>query len=81
MPILEKIELYFVVLPLPAPFSPSWMPGFKRTKFGFYLIRLITADGVEGWSAFPGVGRERAGIGDGLADLFLASAFTRARQR
>ncbi len=71
MPILEKIELYFVVPPLPAPFSPSWMPGFKRTKFGFYLIRLITADGIEGWSAFPGAGRERAGIGDGLADLFL----------
>lgn len=71
MPILDKIELYFVSAPLPALFSPSWVPGFTRPKFAFYLIRLITADGIEGWSAFPAAGRERAGIGDGLADLFL----------
>lgn len=37
------------------------------------LVRLITADGIEGWSAFPAAGRERAGIGDMLADLFLGT--------
>ena len=70
MQVLDKIGVYFVSAPLPAPFSPSWAPGFTRNKFAFYLIRLITASGVEGWSAFPAAGRERAGIGDGLADLF-----------
>ncbi len=31
VPILDKIELYFVSAPLPAPFSPSWVPGLTRT--------------------------------------------------
>ena len=48
VPILDKIELYFVSAPLPALFSPSWVPGITRPKFAFYLIRLITADGIEG---------------------------------
>ena len=71
MPTLDKIELYYATVPLPAPFSPAWIPGNTRTKFAINLIRLITADGVEGWSAFPTYGRERVGLGDQLADLFL----------
>jgi D-galactarolactone cycloisomerase len=69
--ILDKIELYSVSVPLPAPFSPAWVPGNTRTQYAFNLLRLITADGIEGWSAFPTAGRERAGIGDALADMFL----------
>ena len=34
-------------------------------------MRFITDDGVEGWSAFPAAGRERAGLGDLVASLFL----------
>ncbi|NVK36134.1 MAG: mandelate racemase/muconate lactonizing enzyme family protein, partial [Rhodobacteraceae bacterium] len=56
---------------LPAPFSPSWMPGLTRTTVSFYLVRFITDDGVEGWSGFTGAGRERVGIGHTIADLFL----------
>ena len=31
MPIFDKIELYFVSVPLPAPFSPAWIPGLTRS--------------------------------------------------
>ena len=76
MPILDQIELYLVDAPLPAPFSPSWVPGSTRQKTGFYLVRLITDDGVEGWSAFSASGRERAGLGDSIANLFLGRDVT-----
>lgn len=76
MPILDQIELYLIDAPLPAPFSPSWVPGSTRGKTGFYLVRLITDDGVEGWSAFSASGRERAGLGDSIANLFLGRDVT-----
>ncbi|MDJ0933409.1 enolase C-terminal domain-like protein [Breoghania sp.] len=56
--------------PLPAPFSPSWIPGLTRTIVSFYLVRFITNDGIEGWSGFTRSGRERVGIGHTVADLF-----------
>ena len=71
MQVIDRIELYHVNAPLPAPFTPSWMPGLVRHTVSFYLVRFITDDGVEGWSAFTGAGRERAGLGDNLAGLFL----------
>jgi D-galactarolactone cycloisomerase len=71
MSVLDRLELWFVTVPLPAPFSPAWIPGNTRSRYAFNLIRLVTDDGVEGWSAFPTSGRERAGLGDPLADLFL----------
>ena len=71
MSVIDRIELWFATVALPAPFSPAWIPGGTRSKYGFCLIRLVTDEGVEGWSAFPASGRERAGLGDPLADLFL----------
>lgn len=71
MSVLDRVELYLVTAPLPAPFSPSWVPGSTRQKTSFNLVRFITDDGVEGWSAFSASGRERAGIGDSVANLLL----------
>jgi L-alanine-DL-glutamate epimerase-like enolase superfamily enzyme len=71
MPVIDQVELFYVEGPLPAPFSPAWVPGPARSKILFYLVRFATDDGVEGWSAFSAAGRERAGIGDGVANLFL----------
>lgn len=71
MAVVDRIELHYVEAPLPAPFAPAWVPGPPRQRILFYLVRLVTDDGVEGWSAFPAAGRERAGIGDGIANLFL----------
>jgi D-galactarolactone cycloisomerase len=71
MSVIDRVELYLVSAPLPAPFSPAWVPGPPRQLIQFYLVHLVTDDGVEGWSAFSAAGRERAGIGDGVANLFL----------
>jgi len=64
MPIISRIELYHVAIPLPARFYPSWIPGFPQTENRFTLIRVLTESGLEGFSAGPALGRERAGLGD-----------------
>ena len=71
MPLLDRVELYFVKTPLRAPHAPSWIPGLIRTHVTMCVVRFITEDGVEGWSGFPATGRERVGLGDQLAGLFL----------
>ncbi|GGE23540.1 isomerase [Primorskyibacter flagellatus] len=76
MPVLDRIELYLVRTPLPAPHRPSWIPGLVRTQVSMILARFITDEGVEGWSGFPASGRERAGLGDQLSGLFLGQDIT-----
>ncbi|WP_417691627.1 mandelate racemase/muconate lactonizing enzyme family protein [Roseibium sp.] len=71
MQVLDRVELYLVKTPLPAPHRPSWIPGTVRTQVSMCIVRFITNDGIEGWSGFPAAGRERAGLGDLLASLFL----------
>jgi L-alanine-DL-glutamate epimerase-like enolase superfamily enzyme len=71
MSVIDRMSLYFVQAPLPAPFSPAWVPGPPRSTLQFYLVRFTTDDGVSGLSAFPAVGRERSGMGDWIANLFL----------
>jgi L-alanine-DL-glutamate epimerase-like enolase superfamily enzyme len=71
MSVVDSIELYFVNVPTPAPFSPAWVVNGTRSAFAHYLIRVRTDDGVEGFSAFSAAGRERVGIGDRLAQLLL----------
>ncbi len=71
MSIIDSVELYLVISPLPAPFSPSWVVKGTRSATSFYVVRLRTDDGVEGFSAFSATGRERAGMGDALASLLL----------
>lgn len=73
MAVIDQVELYYANADLPAPFEPAWVPGSRRTKTGFYLIRIVTEDGTEGWSGFSASGKERAGIGDGIADAFLGT--------
>jgi L-alanine-DL-glutamate epimerase-like enolase superfamily enzyme len=64
------IELYHYSSPLPATFRPSWIPGFPQNENRATLIRVITDGGIEGWSAGPAIGRERAGLG-GLLGPYL----------
>lgn len=76
MSLVDSIELYFVNIPMPAPFSPAWFTNGKRTSTAFYLVRIRTDDGIEGFSAFSAAGRERAGSGDALAYLLLGKDAT-----
>lgn len=61
---VARVELYHFAAPLPATFYPSWIPGFPQNENRCTLIRVVTNDGVEGWSAGHAVGRERAGLGE-----------------
>lgn len=76
MPKIARIELYHVAIPLPAKFYPSWIPGFPQTENRFTLLKVVTEDGVEGFSAGPAMGRERQGLGDLLGPYLLGEEAT-----
>jgi len=73
---ITRIELFHVAAPLPAKFYPSWIPGFPQTENRFTLIKVITKDGVEGYSAGPAMGRERARLGELLGPYLLGEDAT-----
>lgn len=84
MPIISRIEMYHVAAPLRATFYPSWIPGYPQTENRFDLIRVITASGIEGWSAGPAMGRERRGFGELFAPYLIgmdASDISMIQQR
>lgn len=68
---ITRIDLWFVSIPLPDVFHPSWIPGFRQTANRFTLVRLVTADGVEGYSAVQSMGPELAGLGKLLGSYLL----------
>ena len=68
---VAKVELFHVAIPLPATFRPAWIPGMPSNENRFTLVRITTDDGVEGYSAGPAIGRERAGLGDLLGPYLL----------
>ncbi len=81
---IARIDLWHVAVPLPAPFRPAWIPGLVQTDNRFDLLRLTTASGLEGWSAAPRMGRERAGLGALLGPYLLgerADDIAAVRQR
>jgi D-galactarolactone cycloisomerase len=73
---IARIELFHVAFPLPARFYPSWIPGLPQTENRFTLVKVITDDGVEGYSAGPAIGRERAGLGELLGPYLLGEDAT-----
>ncbi len=68
---VARIELFHVAIPLPATFRPAWIPGMPSNENQFTLVKITTDDGVEGYSAGPAIGRERAGLGDLLGPYLL----------
>jgi D-galactarolactone cycloisomerase len=70
---ITAIELYHVSIPLAHTFWPTWIPGYPQTHNRFTLIKIVTNDGIEGYSAGTAMGRERAGLGD-LIGAYLIGA-------
>ena len=68
---ISCVELYHVRIPLDKPFYPSWIPGYPATDNRFDLVRIITEDGVEGYSAGPAISSERLGLGNLIAPYLL----------
>ncbi|MBI2394773.1 MAG: mandelate racemase/muconate lactonizing enzyme family protein [Deltaproteobacteria bacterium] len=73
---VARVELWHVEVPLPATFHPSWIPGFPQNENRFTLVRVVTDDGVEGFSAGPAMGHERAGLGDLLGPYLVGADAT-----
>ena len=42
---VTRVELWHVAYPIPAPFHPSWIPGFRQEENRFDLVRVTTASG------------------------------------
>ena len=70
---ISLIELYHVSIPLRHTFWPSWIPGYPQTHNNFTLIRLVTDDGIEGYSAGTAMGKEREGLGELIGGYLLGS--------
>jgi len=78
---IDCIELYYVKIPLedkkpgffsqPAYFTPSWIPGFRQSEMRFYLLKLATDQGVEGYAAMAAMGLERKGLGSIMGNYLL----------
>jgi L-alanine-DL-glutamate epimerase-like enolase superfamily enzyme len=76
MTTVARIELYHVGIPLPAPFYPSWIPGYPQTENRFTLIKVITDDGAIGYSAGQAMGKERAGLGELIGPYLIGEEAT-----
>ncbi len=73
---IARVELYHFSAPLEATFRPSWIPGFPQNENRCTLIRVETSGGVEGWSAGPAIGKERAGLGDLIGPYLIGEDAT-----
>lgn len=73
---VARVELYHFAAELPATFRPAWIPGLPQQDNRCTLVRVVTRDGVEGWSAGPALGRERAGLGDLLGPYMVGEDAT-----
>jgi D-galactarolactone cycloisomerase len=73
---VARIELHHFTAPLPTALHPAWIPGMAVDELRATLIRVVTADGVDGWSAVPAIGREHAGLGDLIGPEFIGEDAT-----
>jgi D-galactarolactone cycloisomerase len=71
---IERIELWHVNVPLPAPFWPSWIPGYPQTHVAQTVARIYAGDGLVGETGGPAFTTERSGLGDLLGGFLLGMA-------
>jgi D-galactarolactone cycloisomerase len=70
---ISVIELYHVSIPLTHTFWPTWIPGYPQTHNSFTLIKIVTDDGIEGYSAGSSMGTERQGLGELIGGYLLGA--------
>jgi D-galactarolactone cycloisomerase len=68
---IERIELWHVNVPLPAPFWPSWIPGYPQTHVAQTVARFYAGDGLVGETGGPAFTTERSGLGELLGAFLL----------
>ena len=70
---ITAIELFHVSIPLKETFWPTWIPGYPQTHNRFTLIKLVTDEGIVGFSAGAAMGKEREGLGDLLGGYLMGA--------
>ncbi len=70
---ISSVELYHVSVPLKETFWPTWIPGYPQTHNKFTLIKIVTDEGIEGYSAGTAMGKEREGLGDLLGGYLIGA--------
>ena len=70
---IKAIELYHVSVPLKETFWPTWIPGYPQTHNNFSLVKIITDEGIEGFSAGVSMGTEREGLGDLIGGYLIGA--------
>ncbi|MCE5265351.1 MAG: mandelate racemase/muconate lactonizing enzyme family protein [Deltaproteobacteria bacterium] len=70
---ITAFDLYHVSVPLKKTFWPTWIPGYPQTHNRFTLIRIVTDEGIEGFSAGSAMGKEREGLGDLLGGYLMGA--------
>ncbi|BBB93419.1 MAG TPA: mandelate racemase/muconate lactonizing enzyme family protein [Methylomusa anaerophila] len=73
---IKQIEIYYVSIPLPTIFYPAWIPGFPQNENRFALIRVLTEDGIEGWSTGPVIGKEHATLANLIGPYLIGEDAT-----
>jgi len=78
---VNRIQLFYVKIPLAKHkpgffsqhpyFTPSWIPGFRQSEMRFYLLKLTTDAGYEGFSAMPAMNTERHGLGPVMGNYLM----------
>ena len=76
---IERLELYHVRSPLPAPLHVAAQPGHGQTHNELTFVRMTTDDGVVGESAGMTLGRFHAGVGDALGPFILGRTRSTSR--
>jgi L-alanine-DL-glutamate epimerase-like enolase superfamily enzyme len=68
---VQKIELFYVEIPLENPLQPAWYRGYKKEVQRMNILRLTTEHGVVGHSAGWAIGPHRIGLKEWLPKALL----------
>ncbi|MCB9654397.1 MAG: hypothetical protein H6729_09750 [Deltaproteobacteria bacterium] len=68
---IERLELHHVDIPMPTALFPVWIPGYPQYRLHYTLLTVTTKDGHVGVATGPAFGRERAGLGDFIAQFLI----------
>ncbi len=68
--VITDVEAYLCHFPLAEPFHPSWIPGFPQANNSLLVMRLLTDEGIDGFTATVAFLDELKGVPD-LLKVFL----------
>ncbi len=69
--LIVNVEAYLCHIPFSDPIYPSWIPGLPQSNNSFLLVRLITDEGIEGFTAPVAFMCELKGVPELLKEFML----------